>query len=254
MNVLNAKNITKIYGGKDEGNSTYALNGVSISIDEGEFVGIMGPSGSGKTTFVNILSGISKATSGSVNICGRDITKLDKFEMALFRRQKLGYVFQEFNLLDSLTLKENIMLPMILDKKNDAEMKKKAEKIMTLFDINNIANKYPYSVSGGQQQRAAVSRALVNNPVIVFADEPTGNLDSKSSNAVMNCFKKMNEEKSSTILMVTHDAFAASFCKKIIFIKDGKIDMEIVSKGDRKDFFNKILDCLAIIGGEVNDL
>lgn len=254
MNVLNAKNITKIYGGKDEENSTYALNGVSISIDKGEFAGIMGPSGSGKTTLVNILSGISKATAGSVQICGKDITKLDKFEMAMFRRQKLGFVFQEFNLLDSLTLKENVMLPMILDKREAGEMKEKAKEIMTLFDIYNIGDKYPYNVSGGQQQRAAVSRALVNDPVIVFADEPTGNLDSKSSNAVMNCFKKMNEEKDSTILMVTHDAFAASFCKKIIFIKDGKVNMEIVSKGDRKEFFNRILDCLAIIGGERNDL
>lgn len=254
MNVLNAKNITKIYGGKDEENSTYALNGVSVSIDEGEFVGIMGPSGSGKTTLVNILSGISKATSGNVNICDKDITKLDKFEMALFRRQKLGFVFQEFNLLDSLTLEENVMLPMILDKRNAGEMKEKAKEIMTLFDIYNIAGKYPYNVSGGQQQRAAVSRALVNEPVIIFADEPTGNLDSKSSKAVMNCFEKMNREKNSTILMVTHDAFAASFCKKIIFIKDGKVNMEIVSKGDRKEFFNRILDCLAIIGGERNDL
>lgn len=253
MNVLNAKNITKIYGGKDEENSTYALNGVSVSIDEGEFVGIMGPSGSGKTTLVNILSGISKATSGNVNICDKDITKLDKFEMALFRRQKLGFVFQEFNLLDSLTLEENVMLPMILDKRNAGEMKEKAKEIMTLFDIYNIAGKYPYNVSGGQQQRAAVSRALVNEPVIIFADEPTGNLDSKSSKAVMNCFEKMNREKNSTILMVTHDAFAASFCKKIIFIKDGKVNMEIVSKGDRKEFFNRILDCLAIIGGERND-
>lgn len=254
MNVLNAKNITKIYGGKDEENSTYALNGVSVSIDEGEFVGIMGPSGSGKTTLVNILSGISKATSGNVNICDKDITKLDKFEMALFRRQKLGFVFQEFNLLDSLTLEENVMLPMILDKRNAGEMKEKAKEIMTLFDIYNIAGKYPYNVSGGQQQRAAVSRALVNEPVIIFADEPTGNLDSKSSKAVMNCFEKMNREKNSTILMVTHDAFAASFCKKIIFIKDGKVNMEIVSKGDIKEFFNRILDCLAIIGGERNDL
>ena len=254
MNVLNAKNITKIYGGKDEENSTYALNGVSVSIDEGEFVGIMGPSGSGKTTLVNILSGISKATSGNVNICDKDITKLDKFEMALFRRQKLGFVFQEFNLLDSLTLEENVMLPMILDKRNAGEMKEKAKEIMTLFDIYNIAGKYPYNVSGGQQQRAAVSRALVNEPVIIFADEPTGNLDSKSSKAVMNCFEKMNREKNSTILMVTHDAFTASFCKKIIFIKDGKVNMEIVSKGDRKEFFNRILDCLAIIGGERNDL
>ncbi|MDT8716849.1 ABC transporter ATP-binding protein [Clostridium sp. 19966] len=254
MSVLTAKNITKIYGGKDEESSTAALNGVSLSIEAGEFVGIMGPSGSGKTTLVNILSGISKPTSGSVFIDEKDITKLDKYEMALFRRQKLGFVFQEFNLLDSLTLRENVMLPMILDKREAEHMKARAKEIMTLFDIEAIGDKYPYNVSGGQQQRAAVSRALVNEPVIVFADEPTGNLDSKSSNAVMNCFKKMNEDKNSTILMVTHDAFAASFCKKIIFIKDGRINMEIVNKGDRKEFFNSILDCLAVIGGERVDL
>lgn len=254
MNILSAKNITKIYGGKDEQNSTAALNGVSISVDKGEFVGIMGPSGSGKSTLVNVLSGISKPTAGTVKIGDKNITELDKYEMALFRRQKLGFVFQEFNLLDSLTLRENVMLPMILDKRNSEEMKKKSEEIMTMFDIYSIADKYPYSVSGGQQQRAAVSRALINDPIIIFADEPTGNLDSKSSNAVMTCFEKMNREKNSTILMVTHDVFAASFCKKIIFIKDGRINMEIVSKGDRKEFFNRILDCLAVIGGEKNDL
>ena len=254
MTVLKAKNITKIYGGKDEANSTYALNGVSISIDEGEFVGIMGPSGSGKTTLVNILSGISKPTTGSVHISGKNITELNKYEMALFRREKLGFVFQEFNLLDSLTLKENIMLPMILDKRKAVEMKEKANDIMTLFGINDISDKYPYNVSGGQQQRAAVSRALVNDPAIIFADEPTGNLDSKASKAVMNCFEKMNKEKQSTILMVTHDVFAASFCRRIIFIKDGAVNMEIFNKGDRKEFFQRILDCLAVIGGERNDL
>lgn len=255
MTVLYAKNITKVYGGKDEGNSTYALNGVSISINEGEFVGIMGPSGSGKTTLINILSGISKANTGSVKICEKNIMDLDKFELALFRRQKLGFVFQEFNLLDSLNLRENVMLPMILDKRKKAtEMKKKAKEIMTLFDIDDIGEKYPYNVSGGQQQRAAVSRALVNDPAIVFADEPTGNLDSKSSKAVMESFEKMNKQKKSTILMVTHDVFAASFCKRIIFIKDGIVNMEIVSKGDRKEFFQRILDCLAVIGGERNDL
>ncbi len=254
MAVLSAKNITKVYGGKDETNSTYALNGVNVSINKGEFIGIMGPSGSGKTTLVNILSGISKPTTGHVEIEGNNISKLNKNEMAIFRRQKLGFVFQEFNLLDSLTLKENVMLPMILDKKASLEMNEKSKEIMSLFDIYDIGEKYPYNVSGGQQQRVAVSRALVNDPSIVFADEPTGNLDSKASKAVMNCFDKMNMEKNSTILMVTHDVFAASFCKKIIFIKDGTVNMEIISKGDRKEFFNRILDCLAIIGGEKSDL
>ncbi|MCX7749433.1 MAG: ABC transporter ATP-binding protein [Clostridia bacterium] len=254
MNVLSAKNLTKIYGGKGDANSTHALNGVQIEIESGEFVGVMGPSGSGKTTLLNILSGIGKPTTGTVEISGRNIASLSKNELALFRRQKLGFVFQEFNLLDSLTLKENVMLPMILDKRKPDEMEAKAKEIMSLFEIYEIANKYPYSVSGGQQQRTAVSRALVNDPVIVFADEPTGNLDSKSSKAVMHCFEKINTERNSTILMVTHDPFAASFCKRIIFIKDGKVYMEITKKASRQEFFDRILDCLAVLGGEKNDL
>ena len=214
----------------------------------------MGPSGSGKTTLLNILSGIDKPTSGEIEIGGKNINSLNKDELALFRRQHLGFVFQEFNLLDSLTLKENIMLPMILDKRKTYEMETKSKEIMSLFEINEIANKYPYNVSGGQQQRAAVARALINEPAIVFADEPTGNLDSKSSKAVMKCFEKMNKEKAATILMVTHDTFAASYCKRIVFIKDGEINMEIVKKGDRKEFFDRILDCLAVLGGEKNDI
>jgi putative ABC transport system ATP-binding protein len=214
----------------------------------------MGPSGSGKTTLLNILSGIGKPSYGEVYIAGKNITAFDKNEMALFRRKHLGFIFQEFNLLDSLTLKENVMLPMILDRKDKEEMERASEEIMKLLDIHEIAGKYPYNISGGQQQRVAVSRALVHDPDIVFADEPTGNLDSKSSAAVMRCMAKMNHERSSTILMVTHDAFAASFCQKIIFIKDGAICMEIVNSGVRKVFFDQILDCLAVIGGERNDI
>lgn len=254
MEILKAKNITKIYSSHGGDNSTRALNGVSFSIEKGEFVGIMGPSGSGKTSLLNILSGINKPTSGDVEIEEKNISSMNNDELSLFRRRKLGFVFQEFNLLDSLTIKENIMLPMILDKKSDEEMNKKVRDIMTLFEIDSIQNKYPYEVSGGQQQRVAVSRSLVNDPAVIFADEPTGNLDSKSSNVVMKLFSKMNRELNSTILMVTHDAFAASFCKKIIFIKDGDIHMEIVSKGNRKEFFDKILNCLSLMGGENNDL
>ncbi|MGL4107527.1 ABC transporter ATP-binding protein [Clostridium sp. LP20] len=254
MKVLEVEDITKIYSSKGISNSTRALNGVSFSIEKGEFVGVMGPSGSGKTSLLNILSGINKPTSGRTEIVGKNINTMSEDDLSLFRRQKLGFVFQEFNLLDSLTLKENIMLPMILDKKSNEEMNNKADETMSVFDIKDIGDKYPYEVSGGQQQRVAVSRAVVNEPVIVFADEPTGNLDSKSSNAVMKLFTKMNRELESTILMVTHDAFAASFCKKIIFIKDGSINMEIVSSGNRKEFFDKILNCLAVLGGEDNDI
>lgn len=252
--ILDVNEIKKVYGVQNGANATVALESVSFKVEEGEFISIMGPSGSGKTTLLNILSGISKPSYGEVYIAGKNITAMDSNEIALFRRKHLGFIFQEFNLMDSLTLKENVMLPMILDKKNKEQMEAKSEEIMKLFDIDHIGGKYPYNISGGQQQRVAVSRALVNDPDIIFADEPTGNLDSKSSSTVMQCMAKMNRECNSTILMVTHDVFAASFCKKIIFIKDGAISMEIVSSGDRKAFFDAILDCLAIIGGERYDL
>lgn len=253
MEILRAKNLTKIYGSEKGEESTKALKGVSFSIDTGEFVGIMGPSGSGKTTLLNILSGIDKATSGEVKINNRSISEMAKRELALFRRKEIGYILQDFNLLDSLTLKENIMLPMILDKKPSDEMEKKARELMKLFQIHNIANKYPYNVSGGQQQRTAVSRALINSPSIVFADEPTGNLDSKSSKGIMECFEKMNKELQSTILVVTHDVFAASFCNRVIFIKDGKIHSEIIKKGTRKEFLDSIFNSLAVLGGDSYD-
>lgn len=254
MSVLAAENLSKVYGEKKGNYATKALDGIDLKVEEGEFIAIMGPSGSGKSTLVSILSGITKPTGGSVEICGKCIDKMDPFEMALFRRRKLGFVFQEFNLLDNLTLQENVMLPMVLDKKESSYMKEKSLEIMKLFEIDQLADKRPYQISGGQQQRAAVSRALVNDPVIVFADEPTGNLDSKSANAVMTCFEKINTERRVTALIVTHDVFAASFCRKVIFIKDGKIFMDIVRKGTRKEFFEKILDCQAIVGGENNGL
>ena len=235
-------------------NETKALNGVDVAIKKGEFIAIMGPSGSGKSTLINILSGILAPTCGTVTIEEKEIQSMDKYEIAVFRRRKLGFVFQEFNLLDHLTLAENVMLPMVLDKRKKEEMITKAKEIMKIFRIDEIANKYPYEISGGQQQRVAVSRALVNDPAIIFADEPTGNLDSKSSNAVMQCFEKINNEQQVTVLMVTHDVFAASFCKKVIFIKDGQIHMEVVRKGNRKEFFDHILDCQAIVGGENNDI
>jgi putative ABC transport system ATP-binding protein len=252
MQVLNVEKVTKTYQENNKVSYTKALKGVSISINKGEFVGIMGPSGSGKTTLLNLLSGIDKSTSGIINISGNEVNNMDKNELALFRRQHLGFVFQEFKLLDSLTLGENVMLPMILDKKDATEIENRVTEVMSLFEINDIKDKYPYEVSGGQQQRAAISRAIINDPDIVFADEPTGNLDSKSSKIVMECFAKLNMNQNCTILTVTHDAFSASYCKKIVFIKDGLINMEITKTGSRKEFLNKILECLAILGGESN--
>jgi putative ABC transport system ATP-binding protein len=255
MSVLSAENLVKIYGGKGKANNTNALNGINLTIESGEFVAIMGPSGSGKTTLLNILSGIDKATSGYIEISGENINQMSKNELSLFRRQHLGFVFQEFNLLDSLTLTENVMLPMILDNIDLDEMETKTHEIMSMFEIDDIMDKYPYAISGGQQQRTSISRAIVNDPDIIFADEPTGNLDSKSSKTVMKCFEKLNRDNKSTILVVTHDPFAASYCHKVVFIKDGLINREITKKEDDKRSFSKvILDCLAETMGENNEL
>ncbi|MFL0249262.1 ABC transporter ATP-binding protein [Clostridium neuense] len=254
MSILEAKELVKIYGGKKSSSSVAALRGINFTVEKGEFIGVMGPSGSGKSTLLKILGGMDKPSSGHVKLNGNNIENMKKNELALFRRKNIGFVFQDFNLMDSLNLKENVMLPLILDNEKAEIMERKADDIMKFFDIYDIRNKYPYEISGGQQQRTAASRALVSEPAIVLADEPTGNLDSKSSNNVMLCLEKMNKEKESTILMVTHDPFAASFCRRIVFIKDGKIHMEIVKKEGRKEFFDRILDCQAVIGGERNDL
>lgn len=250
MEILKANNLTKIYNSYKGAKEVTALGGINLTINKGEFVGIMGPSGSGKTTLLNVLSGVDKSTSGQAIINNKDISKMKKDELALFRRKNIGYIFQDFNLLDSLTLQENIALPLILDKKNPNEIEKRVNELMNFFDIIDLKKKYPYHISGGQKQRVAAARALINNPAIIFADEPTGNLDSKSANNIMGTISKMNDEIKSTVLMVTHDPFAASFCKRIIFIKDGKIKMEIASNGDRKKFFDKILEVQSVIGGE----
>lgn len=250
MEVLSVKNLTKVYSAYKGAKEMVALDGVSLSVDKGEFLGIMGPSGSGKTTLLNMISGVDKCTSGDIVLDGKNISKLSKDELALFRRKNIGYIFQDFNLLDSLTLKENISLPLILDKVESKKLDLRVKELMEFFDIYEFKEKYPYHISGGQKQRVAAARALVNNPAIIYADEPTGNLDSKSANNIMNTISKMNSETNTTVLMVTHDPFAASFCKRIIFIKDGKIKLEIVSTGDRKKFFDKILEVQSVIGGE----
>lgn len=252
MPVLESKQIVKIYN--DHHLKTEALSRVNLAVEKGDFIAIMGPSGSGKTTLLNILSGIDKATSGTIKIDGVEIGDMTSDELALFRRRKLGFIFQEFQLLDSLTLKENVMLPMILEKKEATYMEQKAKEIMSEFGIYDIANKYPYNVSGGQQQRAAVSRALVNDPSIVFADEPTGNLDSNSSKTIMECLEKMNQTFQTSIVVVTHDVFAASYCNKVILIKDGTLHSLLVKKGTRKQFLDQIMDALAVLGGGECDL
>lgn len=253
VKILEVNNLTKIYGGKRGVNSTYALNGIDISIMQGDFVGIMGPSGSGKTTLLNILSGIDKPTSGQVKIHNENIVGLSKNDMAIFRRINLGLIFQDYNLIEGLTLEENIELPLLLQKIPIEEINIRTQQLMKIFNIYEIKNKYPYYVSGGQQQRTAACRALVTNPAVLLADEPTGNLDSKASRKFMKYLELINVDRNATILMATHDSFAASFCKRIIFIKDGRIYSEIQRKEGQREFFDRILDSLAVLGGEVNE-
>lgn len=253
--ILQAENITKVYGGKFEINSNNALNGISLNIEEGEFTGIMGPSGSGKTTLLNILSGIDEATLGKIKIMGKDIANFKKDDMAIFRRENLGIISQDFNLIDDLTLRENAILPLyIKDDVNEKEINNKVEELFRFFNIWELKDKYPYNVSGGQQQRAAACRALITSPKIIMADEPTGNLDSKASAKFMKYMQMVNENRNTTVMMVTHDSYAASFCKRVLFIKDGKVYTEIYKKEGKRDFFNRILDCLAIIGGEIDEI
>lgn len=250
MEIIKIDNVVKVYNAYKDAKEAMALDGININIKDGDFVGIMGPSGSGKTTLLNMLSGVDKPTSGEIIIKDQSINDMGKDELALFRRKNIGYIFQDFNLLDSLTLKENIALPLILDKLNPNDVENRVKELMKLFDIYDLANKYSYNVSGGQKQKVAVVRALVNNPSVIFADEPTGNLDSKSTSNIMDAISNINKEIKSTVLMVTHDPFAASFCNRIVFIKDGKVKMEIASSGNRKDFFDRILEVQSVIGGE----
>ncbi|WP_291570697.1 ABC transporter ATP-binding protein [Clostridium sp. UBA4548] len=254
MSILKAENITKIYGDKRGSLKVKALDKFSININQGEFVGVMGPSGSGKSTLLNILATIDTPSSGELFINGTNPAKLDEKKSALFRRKELGFIFQDFNLLDSLSIKENIVLPLVLDKMNPRKIEKSVEDIAALLNIKDILNKRPYETSGGQQQRAACARALIHNPAIILADEPTGNLDSKASQDVMESLDNLNKEKKATIMMVTHDPFAASFCQRIIMIKDGKHFLEIVKGGNRQAFFKEIMDSLTMIGGRYNDL
>lgn len=254
MSILKAENISKIYGSNKGGMKVKALDKFSINIEKGEFVGVMGPSGSGKSTLLNILATIDTPSSGELFINEMNPTKLNEKQVALFRRRELGFIFQDFNLLDSLSIKENIILPLVLDKVKVKEIETKVEDISSLLNIKEILNKRPYETSGGQQQRAACARALIHNPSIILADEPTGNLDSKASQDVMEALEHLNRQKEATIMMVTHDPFAASFCHRIIMIKDGKYFLELVSSGNRQVFFKEIIDSLSILGGNYNDI
>lgn len=250
--ILKLKNVKKYYG-DSRGLITKAVNGINFEVDKEEFVAIMGASGSGKTTLLNCIATIDTVTSGSIFIGTKDITTLKETEIADFRKTELGFIFQDFNLLDTLTIEENIALSLIINKENPKKIDDLVMELAIKLGIESILKKFPYEVSGGQKQRCACARALINNPKIILADEPTGALDSKSSRMLLETLASMNKELNSTILMVTHDAFSASFCKRVMVLKDGKIFTEIY-KGEknRKEFFNEILDVLTLLGGDVD--
>ncbi len=251
--VLEVKNIEKYYGNKS--NLTKAIDNISFDVPKGEFVGIMGASGSGKTTLLNCISTIDKVTAGHIVINGKDITRLKGNHLNKFRREELGFIFQDFNLLDTLTAYENIALALTIQKVNTKEIDKRVNDIAQKLEITQILNKYPYQVSGGQKQRIASARAIITNPKLVLADEPTGALDSKSARQLLDNFETLNQKMNATILMVTHDAFTASYANRILFIKDGKIFNEIVKGNDtRKQFFEKIIEVQTLLGGDLNDV
>lgn len=250
--ILQAKNVNKTFGTK--GNLYTALQNINLSIEEGEYVGIMGPSGAGKSTLLNIFSTIDTPSSGEITIDGQNIVAMNEEKLSDFRRNKLGFIFQDYNLLDTLTVKENILLPLALSKVPAAEIEKRVEEIADTFGIREILDKYPYHISGGQKQRAAASRAIVTNPSLILADEPTGALDSKSATGLLESLSKLNKHNQATILMVTHDAYAASFSKRVIFINDGRLFKELHKRDmTRQAFFGQIIEVLATLGGGHHD-
>ncbi len=252
-NVLKIDQIEKYYGNKS--NLTKAIDGISFEVGKGEFVAIMGASGSGKTTLLNCISTIDKVTSGHIYVDGEDVTKLKGNQLNRFRREELGFIFQDFNLLDTLTAYENIALALSIQNVKPNEIEMRIEEISRRLNIKDVLKKYPYQMSGGQKQRVASARAIITNPKLVLADEPTGALDSKSAKMLLESFEYLNESLKATILMVTHDAFTASYASRVIFIKDGKLFHEL-RKGDqsRKEFFDQIIDVVTMLGGDMSDV
>lgn len=251
--VLRIENVEKYYGNK--GNLTKAVNNISFEVSKGEFIGIMGVSGSGKTTLLNCISTIDNVTSGHIYVNNEDITKLKGSKLNKFRREELGFIFQDFNLLDTLTAYENIAIALTIQREKTKVIEERVKDVSQKLGIEDILQKYPYELSGGQKQRVASARAIITNPALVLADEPTGALDSKSARMLLESFEVLNRKFNTTILMVTHDAFTASYADRIVFIKDGKVFNEIV-KGDdtRKEFFDKIINVVTLLGGELNDV
>lgn len=255
MTILEIKNLRKVYSTRFGTNKIEALRDISFSVENGEYIAVMGESGSGKTTLLNILASLDKVTSGEVLLKGKNITNIKEKDMAAFRRKHLGYVFQDFNLLDNFSLQDNIFLPLVLAGKNYKEMEEKLRAIAEVIGIKKILEKYPYEVSGGEKQRAAIARAIITNPELLLADEPTGSLDSKTTAEILNLFSKINS-LGQTIIMVTHSVLAASHASRVLFIKDGKIFNQIYRGNmNNDDMYEKISNTLAILatGGNKNE-
>ena len=251
--ILKLDHIQKFYG--NQGNITKAINDISFSVNEGEFVGIMGASGSGKTTLLNCISTIDTVSAGHIYLDRTDVTEIKEKALARFRRENLGFVFQDFNLLDTLTVSENIALALTINNVPVEQIDGKVREMAGSLNITDILDKYPYQVSGGQKQRCACARAIINRPKLILADEPTGALDSHSSQMLLSTMQSINEQLGATILMVTHDAFSASYANRILFLRDGVIFTEILKGQDsRKAFFEKILDVLTMMGGGQTDV
>lgn len=246
--ILYAEGVRKSYG--SQGNAQQVLKGIDLRVTEGEFVGIMGPSGSGKTTLLNTLATIDRATDGQIFINELEISKMRDRQLSSIRRQHLGFIFQEYNLLDTLTVKENILLPVSLTKISDEQAEAEFQAIAEILDIKELANKYPSEISGGQKQRTSAARALIHSPSIVFADEPTGALDSKAAANLLENLHAINNARQVTIVMVTHDPLASSYCSRVVFLKDGKVYSELYrGEKTREAFFKDILDMQAVLGG-----
>lgn len=248
MTILQATKIHKSYGNKF--NKQEVLKGIDLTIQKGEFVSIMGASGSGKTTLLNVLSSIDKASNGSILIEGNEITSMKEKQLAAFRKTNLGFIFQDYNLLDTLTVKENILLPLSITKTAKSDAHQKFDELASELGIAELKDKYPNEISGGQKQRTSAARAFIHEPSIIFADEPTGALDSKSASDLLNKLSKLNQDRASTIIMVTHDPVAASFTSRVVFIKDGRIYTQL-NKGEqsRQDFFQDIMKTQGILSG-----
>ena len=245
--MLEVKNLEKSYGvGK---NQNKVLRGVNFTIHKGEFVAVMGPSGSGKTTLLDCISRYKPFENGEILLNGKDSGKLNEKEMAKVRNEKIGFVFQDFMLLDGLTVFENVCIPQVIKEENYKQMEKKAVQLLKMFDIERIGEKYPAEISGGQKQRTAVARALINEPLMILADEPTGNLDSRSSEAVIDAFITAKKKLEATTLMVTHDSLSASYCDRVILMRDGIVCSELVNKGNRRVFFNELMEVLRKLNG-----